>query len=586
MGRDTIQLENAVSTISEVYLLEFTVRLSYTIRLHPELPGPTEPIVEFSEGKIGVFSTKFFKFANFRIPLLQFLFDILEMDLFDLIRARNPSKVKTETRPYVAHELSLLTATVSRVIDMEDTTVTSETSGTPAALEKSPLRGGDPLGGGCHDQRGRSRTKPRKRSGYHGTLREQEMPQEGARGVGKECAAQGFKERSSCLPSFTNVSDPDPLSYARPLPHPKQGEAQSSQEAVIESHTGRVGTTKMQNLITTDDLESRKSSPFTSVVGSPRGIYQPGWGVTNDCQLDTSKACQDVVDHMAPPGLRFEQEAKLLKKAKTKIARQDQKIQSREEEIRRLNQEVKSLKVVEAEVNNQPAFSQVSDLQTHLAGEERKKPPSRSPIGHRPRPASSHHEMCGVRRAKIGIRRCCIRRADKSMSEGLEHDIAHGKAGEDLSMVEANYPEANEKFNKALMVQKDLKYSLVDELEKLKDAPMEIIMASLHLESAVIPEDTWGIPNRYSIIYALVANVIRAEKKKKCRVVCRTYRVGSAHHAKILMCRSVSVPTVAPQGLAILLADAATQTEISEDEASSRLLRSKSLPPLYNLDWL
>ncbi|GKB91085.1 hypothetical protein Tco_0963357 [Tanacetum coccineum] len=47
----------------------------------------------------------------------------------------------------------------------------------------------------------------------------------------------------------------------------------------------------------------------------------------------------------------------------------------------------------------------------------------------------------------------------------------------------------------------------------------------------------------------------------------------------------VSVPTVAPQGLAILLADAAMQTDISEDEASSKLLRSKSLPPMYNLDW-
>ncbi|GKF02546.1 hypothetical protein Tco_0029469, partial [Tanacetum coccineum] len=46
----------------------------------------------------------------------------------------------------------------------------------------------------------------------------------------------------------------------------------------------------------------------------------------------------------------------------------------------------------------------------------------------------------------------------------------------------------------------------------------------------------------------------------------------------------VSVPTVAPQGLAILLVDAATQTEVSEGEASPRLLRSKSLPPMYNLD--
>ncbi|GKG49279.1 hypothetical protein Tco_0515731, partial [Tanacetum coccineum] len=73
------------------------------------------------------------------------------------------------------------------------------------------------------------------------------------------------------------------------------------------------------------------------------------------------------------------------------------------------------------------------------------------------------------------------------------------------------------------------------------------------------------------------ANISRAEKNKKCRVVCRTYGVGFAHHARSNGI-PVSVPTAAPQGLAILLANAATQTEISEDEASPRLLRSKSLP--------
>ncbi|GJR81996.1 hypothetical protein Tco_0152781 [Tanacetum coccineum] len=36
----------------------------------------------------------------------------------------------------------------------------------------------------------------------------------------------------------------------------------------------------------------------------------------------------------------------------------------------------------------------------------------------------------------------------------------------------------------------------------------------------------------------------------------------------------VSVPTIAPQGLAILLADAAIQTETSEDEASPSVLHA------------
>ncbi|GJY27891.1 hypothetical protein Tco_0403658 [Tanacetum coccineum] len=114
MGRDTIQLEDAVSTISQEYLLEFTSEYGIPKSLHPELPGPKEPIVEFPEGKV-------------------------DMDLFNFISAPNPTKVKTGTRPRVAHEVSLLTVTASRVIDMEDTTVASGSSGTPSALEKLPL---------------------------------------------------------------------------------------------------------------------------------------------------------------------------------------------------------------------------------------------------------------------------------------------------------------------------------------------------------------------------------------------------------------------------------------------------------------
>nr|GFC03406.1 transposase (putative), gypsy type [Tanacetum cinerariifolium] len=65
--------------------------------------------------------------------------DDQDIDLFNLISAPNPNKVKTETRPCAAHEVPLLTITGSRVIDMEDVTVASESSGTPSTIEKSPL---------------------------------------------------------------------------------------------------------------------------------------------------------------------------------------------------------------------------------------------------------------------------------------------------------------------------------------------------------------------------------------------------------------------------------------------------------------
>ncbi|GKF18091.1 hypothetical protein Tco_0063009, partial [Tanacetum coccineum] len=88
-----------------------------------------------------------------------------------------------------------------------------------------------------------------------------------------------------------SVSDSDPLSYAKPQPNPKPDVAQcrSSKEA------GAAG-----------NRDSKKCTPFPSITWSPGSIYQPGWGVPNDCHLDTPEAYQDVVDHIAPPGYFFE----------------------------------------------------------------------------------------------------------------------------------------------------------------------------------------------------------------------------------------------------------------------------------------
>ncbi|GKE63358.1 hypothetical protein Tco_1513725 [Tanacetum coccineum] len=61
------------------------------------------------------------------------------MDLFNLTSAPNPTNVKTGTRPRVAHEVPLLTVTASRVIEMEDAAVASESSETPSTIKKSPL---------------------------------------------------------------------------------------------------------------------------------------------------------------------------------------------------------------------------------------------------------------------------------------------------------------------------------------------------------------------------------------------------------------------------------------------------------------
>ncbi|GJT62969.1 hypothetical protein Tco_1006502 [Tanacetum coccineum] len=122
------------------------------------------------------------------------------------------------------------------------------------------------------------------------------------------------------------------------------------------------------------DQDSERSIPSPPITGSPGSIYQPGWGVPNNCRLDTPEACQDVVDHIAPPGyfselrhlpndeflsqynmnlvrqvamgsqlrLRFEHEAKILKKSVAQVARRDQRIATREKHIKELEAQLEA----------------------------------------------------------------------------------------------------------------------------------------------------------------------------------------------------------------------------------------------------
>ncbi|GKG61247.1 hypothetical protein Tco_0618972, partial [Tanacetum coccineum] len=52
------------------------------------------------------------------------------------------------------------------------------------------------------------------------------------------------------------------------------------------------------------------------------------------------------------------------------------------------------------------------------------------------------------------------------------------------------------------------------------------------------PEDPWAVKEDMLLEDAIAANISQAEKKKKCRVVCHTHGIGSAHHA-----RSDDIPT-------------------------------------------
>nr|GEV79613.1 transposase (putative), gypsy type [Tanacetum cinerariifolium] len=570
MGRDTVQLETAVNTISQEYLLEFTSDYGIPKATHPELPSPEDRIVDFPEGKVGVY-TKFFEFANFYLPLSQFLFDILgyyqihlsqlsvigaaknigytphshpktargatllsgtkpqklpegrDMDLFSLIYAPNPTKVKTRSRPHAAHEVPLLTVTANRVIEMEDPTAATNSSGLPVKIERSPL---DFANEARDEDQGTMTPEVPLLEDVPTTRCALEAGQ--AKGVAATELGMGSTRPAPVPESLpADVSDPDPLSFAGPQSH------------------------------------------------HPADVAH---------MLDTPEACQDLVDHVAPPGyflglrhlhnddflrqynvnlarqvamgsqlrLRFKQEAKLLKKLVAQVAHRDKRIQAREHEIKNLEA------LLEADADMKKA----AEDKKQVSGEEKLK----AVFEEFKRYEDNRVEQrCAEMDARLDAMSIDF---DEELYPhmltaiaGRRWMIAHGlclavvKCSESLELRQAFTDVVLAGIGKVMSeglrhgALKILKYPLVDQLEGLKDAPMDVIMLPY----------TWKVILGMMLHNGYASSVpVLLNSPSLC-----TRRVGSAHHARS-DCVPVSVPTVVPQGLAILLADAATQTESDE----------------------
>nr|GEU95874.1 hypothetical protein [Tanacetum cinerariifolium] len=382
------------------------------------------------------------------------------------------------------------------------------------------------------------------------------------------------------------------------------------------------------------DPESENvSSPVE--VGSPRSVYRPEWSVTNGSLLDTPEACQDLVDHAAPPGyfselhhmhneeflrqynvnlarqvamgshllLRFEQEAKLLRKSVAQVARRDKRLEAQELEIKNLEA------LLEAEADMKRAAEDksarlVASLKEQVSGEEKLKAAFEEFKRYEDERVKRRCAELDARLDALSIDfdeelyphiLTAIAGRGWVVGHGLrlammKSWVEHGQAQLTVESIEAYDPETEAKFVAALQSLKDLKYPLLDQLEGLTDAPTDVIMAALYLESDTEgdapqyicdlrpsssqltipvypgvrdPRNPWAYKEEIKLSDAIAANISRAKKKKKCPIVCRTHGVGSAHHA-----RSdgvpVSVPTVVPQGLTLLLVDAATQTDLED----------------------
>ncbi|GJZ96250.1 hypothetical protein Tco_0668584 [Tanacetum coccineum] len=307
--------------------------------------------------------------------------DDREMDLFNLISAPNLTKIKTGTRPRAAHEVPLLIATATRVITMEDATRLSSSSGTPSIVEKSPLDFSNE-----DSPRRITESDGTKNQGQETVAPEvplqENVPTMGVTpkiGLEKEVAAMGpfvSKKRRERGGDRVDANAPPkvlrkdhetpakyglhPLSYAKP-----------------------------------------RSIPEREIAQVANGIYQPGWGVTNSCRLESPDVCQDVVDHIVSPRVRNQTknlEALLEAEVDMKKAAEAKNVE--------LAEELESL------------CAKFSDLQ----------------CAESPQIRQAFADVVSVGLAK-------------GMNEGLQYGIEYGKAGRDLGDVEAYDPEANNKFS-------------------------------------------------------------------------------------------------------------------------------------------
>nr|GEX38222.1 transposase (putative), gypsy type [Tanacetum cinerariifolium] len=367
-----------------------------------------------------------------------------------------------------------------------------------------------------------------------------------------------------------DTSDPDPLSFANLESHPPAYVAQSSQG------TAAAG-----------DPESENTS-FASMVGSSESIYRPEWGIANSSMLDTPEACQDLAVQRKPGPEGGDGVIAATEKVATlqEQVSGDEKLKAAFEEFKQYEDSRVEQRCVEMDARLDALSIDFDEelyphMLTAIVGR-------RWMIEHGLRLAVMKcGESLNLRQAFADV---VSARITKGMSEGLRHGVEHGQAQLNLESIEAYDLEAKAKYIVVLQALKDLKYPLVDQLEGLKDAPMDVIMAALYLESDTgddapqrvrylrlsssqltipvylemrDPMNPWACKEEMLLADAITANVSRAEKKKKCRIVCRTHGVGTAHHARSDGVH-VSAPTFVPQGLAILLADAATQTDSDE----------------------
>nr|GEU43694.1 hypothetical protein [Tanacetum cinerariifolium] len=395
------------------------------------------------------------------------------MDLFSLIRAPNPTKVKTRSRPRAPHELPLLTLTAPRVIEMDEPAAATDSSGVSSAIEKSPLDFADEA-----EASGQETAAPEVPPPEEVPITTvpggdqaapvavephtvQESRKRGRVGIDANAPPKSLRrDHSDLQPSGVpaDVSDPDPLAFAdAPSPHPAD---------VIRSSQG----------------VAVAGGPGSDNVSSPTEVGSPG-----STKADMNRAAE-------------EKSAGLIQELE-KMRAQFSKLQVSNE---RLSQQVDTLQQqVSGEETLKAAFEDYKRQQDQMVKQWRAEMDARLDamsvdfdkelyphmltaiagrrwvIGHGLRLATMKcAESLEMRQAFADV-------VSAGIAKGMSEGVKHGHAQRTIESLEAYDPEADAKFAAALQSLKDLKLPLLDQLEGAHHARSDRVPVSAPI---VVPQ--------------------------------------------------------------------------------------------------
>nr|GEY94135.1 hypothetical protein [Tanacetum cinerariifolium] len=353
---------------------------------------------------------------------------------------------------------------------------------------------------------------------------------------GKSLAAIQLGLASSVVPEDApvGVSDPDPVSFAdAPSRHPADV-AQSSQGIAAAGDPGSENVSSPAE-VGSPGVCTVRNGVLLMVAYSILLRHGKTWWLagTKESKLGIAAAGDTGSEQEA----RLETEAGMKKAAEDKSVSGKEKLKAAFEEFKRYEDERVEQRCTELDARLDALSIDFDEelyphMLTAIAGR-------RWVIGHGLRLAMMKcAESLEIRQAFADVVSAGVA---KGMSEGMKHGVEHGHAQLKVESIEAYDPEAEAKFVAAHQSLKDLKYPLLDQLEGLKDAPMDVIMAALYLESdtgedapqyirdlrpsssqltiCVYPEvrdprHPWAYKEEMKLSDAIVANITRAEKKK------------------------------------------------------------------------